>query len=852
MSFIDNFNKNTRIRTKMTVLIIAVLLISIIPLSLIILNRSQEIVLKMTNEICTNLAQNISNVATEELLIRETYDTTKTSVSRLKSSNITGLKDTYVINIDGIYVADMKESMIDKPAPESDIKYFRNLKNLEMTEISKQGRVMLRFSYPIFIDYHKSKMPVGTAVFEFDKIEIYDSVQRIRMTILVVSVVLFIVGLAIAFYSATIFSKPILKLSESAKRIGEGDLNHRIHLSGKDEIGQLATTFNQMTGQIQDFTQNLEDKVDQRTRELNKAMKELNSTLQEVQALKVAQDGDYYLTSLLINPLQPNNNTSAIVKTEFIIQQKKKFSFRKWEAEIGGDICITDSIFLNKREYTVFINGDAMGKSIQGAGGALVLGVVFNAGLMRSKVEKYQNIYPESWLKERFLDLHNVFLSFEGSMYISICMGLVDNETGLLYYLNAEHPWTVLYRDGKASFLEEELALRKLGTPEQEEKFYVRLFQLMSGDVLITGSDGRDDLILLNSKGEEFVQEDEYEFLRRVEEGRANLSVISQRIHQTGKIMDDFSLLRLSYNENYTALESEQVPPEVAYTVKESLTLAERGKMEEAYKNVESLLKDYKNLPDLLKLLGKVYYNQADYSKTIQCFEQYVSLNPGDNEYLYALSNTYRIYGKWSIAADIGERLYLRDQKHLLNLINLSTIYLNLKVFGRSLMMLDKAIALDPTNDLILEFRDEIIRARELKDFSNANHLLGDAEQVFKEAEAKYKNKEFEEALELYERLLDSGKYNNPPRLLLKIANCYTHKNELDKAIQYYNRTLSEDDLNFHARNNLGGIYFKQGDFNKAKFEWKKTIEIKTDFKPAVMNLARLEKLITANNIANN
>jgi hypothetical protein len=29
-----------------------------------------------------------------------------------------------------------------------------------------------------------------------------------------------------------------------------------------------------------------------------------------------------------------------------------------------------------------------MGKSIQGAGGALVLGVVFNAGLIRSKIEK--------------------------------------------------------------------------------------------------------------------------------------------------------------------------------------------------------------------------------------------------------------------------------------------------------------------------------------------------------------------------------------------------------------------------------------------------------------------------------
>ena len=208
--------------------------------------------------------------------------------------------------------------------------------------------------------------------------KVYEPVVQIRTTIIGVAGVLFVIGIFIAAYAAFVFSKPIQKLSEGAQKIGGGDLNHRIKLSGKDELGQLAKSFNQMTSQIQDFTQNLELKVAQRTEELNK-------TLQEVQALKIAQDGDYYLTSILLSPLQPNNNSSSKVKTDFFIEQKKKFSFRKWNSQIGGDICITDTILLNGKEYTVFINGDAMGKSIQGAGGALVLGVVFNAGLIRSK-----------------------------------------------------------------------------------------------------------------------------------------------------------------------------------------------------------------------------------------------------------------------------------------------------------------------------------------------------------------------------------------------------------------------------------------------------------------------------------
>jgi len=844
----ENFNRNVKIRTKMIILICGVVLISVLPLSLIVLYRNQAVVLNKTFEVCSNLAQNISNLATEELLMNETYDTTRTSIKRLKDSNITGLLESYVVNVDGKYVADLNEKRIDQLVTDSDKKYFKNLQKLEMNEVkSSSNQTILRFSYPIFITEFETKdiKKVGIAVFEFDKKKVYEPVVQIRTTIIGVAGVLFIIGIIIAAYAAIFFSKPIQKLSEGAQKIGGGDLNHRIKLSGTDELGQLAKSFNQMTSQIQDFTQNLELKVAQRTEELNK-------TLQEVQALKIAQDGDYYLTSILLEPLQPNNNRSSKVKTEFMIEQKKKFSFRKWQSQIGGDICITDTIILNGKEYTVFINGDAMGKSIQGAGGALVLGVVFNAGLIRSRVEKFQNTYPEIWLKERFLDLHNVFLSFEGSMYISICLGLIDNTTGLLYYINAEHPWTVLYRDGKASFLEHELALRKIGTPDQEDQFSVRMFELMPGDVIITGSDGRDDLVMKNPDGTEFVQEDEQQFLMRVEEGQGKLATIMQRVKQTGALMDDFSLLRISFNEDYSDLEApKEVPYQVTESVNAGLELIEQGNPEDAVKKVERFLKDYNDFPDMLKLLGKVYFQKADFPKAIECFEQYLTIHPSDNEYLYALSNTYRVYGKLNLAADVAERLYLRDQKHFLNLINLATIYLGLRVYGRAESMIKRALNIDPENNqatLLYEtIREAIIEKAANKDsapklLTFADKLKKENEALLEQAEDRYKNKEYQTALVLYEQLLDDENSENS-RFLLKIANCHSYLNRLDQAILFYQRTLKTDPLNYHAHNNLGGIYFKQGLYLKAKNEWAKSLEIKTDFKPAEINLKRLEKM---------
>jgi len=846
-AFFEKFNQNVKIRTKMIILISSVVLISVLPLSLIVLYRNQAVVLNKTFEVCSNLAQNISNLATEELLMNETYDTTRTSIKRLKDSNITGLLESYVINVDGKYVADLNEKRLEQKISDTDKDYFKKLEKLEMKEVSISGSpVILRFSYPIFIlDENKRELRGGTAVFEFDKKKVYEPVVQIRTTIIGVAGVLFIVGIIIAAYAAFVFSKPIQKLSEGAQKIGGGDLNHRIKLSGKDELGQLAKSFNQMTSQIQDFTQNLELKVAQRTEELNK-------TLQEVQALKIAQDGDYYLTSILLNPLQPNNNSSAKVKTDFFIEQKKKFSFRKWNSQIGGDICITDTILLNGKEYTVFINGDAMGKSIQGAGGALVLGVVFNAGLIRSKIEKFQKTYPEIWLKERFLDLHNVFLSFEGSMYISICLGLIDNTTGVLYYVNAEHPWTVLYRDGKASFLEQELSLRKIGTPDQEDQLYIRIFNLMPGDVIITGSDGRDDLVLRNQDGVEFIQEDEQQFLMRVEEGDGKLSRIALRVKETGALMDDFSLLRISFDESLTETElPKEIPDQVNESVMAGMELIEEGNAEDAIKKVENFLSEYSDFPEMLKLLGKVYFQKGEFPKAIECFEQYLTLNPSDNEYLYALSNTYRVYGKLNLAADIAERLYLRDQKHFLNLMNLASVYLGLRVYGRAEIMIKRALNIQPENNQATLLYEMIRDAISEKSSPNSirertqsvwEKLKAENENLLELAEDKYKSKEYQSALILYEQLLDEENAENS-RILLRIANCHSFLNRLDQAIMFYERTLKTDPLNYHAYNNLGGIFFKQGLYLKAKNQWSKSLEIKTDFKPAEINLQRLGKM---------
>ncbi|EKO68499.1 SpoIIE family protein phosphatase [Leptospira interrogans] len=302
----------------------------------------------------------------------------------------------------------------------------------------------------------------------------------------------------------------------------------------------LANKFVRLNEEVEELNLGLEKKVEQRT-------EELRLSLEQVNRLKVQQDADYFLTSLLINPLSSNKNTSEVIKTEFYTKQKKSFEFKNRTYEIGGDILISGNVKLCGKKYVVFVNGDAMGKSIQGAGGALVLGTVFNTILTRSSISLYQNKQPEKWLEEAFLELQKIFESFDGSMYISIVLGLVEENTGLLYYINAEHPWTVLYRNGVACYIEEELTLRKIGIPENEEHLVIKNFQMLPGDTIVIGSDGRDDL-LVGKEGNRVVNEDQNQFLKRVEEGNADLRKVYEEIIKFGVILDDLSLLKVTYN----------------------------------------------------------------------------------------------------------------------------------------------------------------------------------------------------------------------------------------------------------------------------------------------------------------
>ncbi len=571
-----------------------------------------------------------------------------------------------------------------------------------------------------FIIYDEKEHIAYEAGYSYTAYRVFMHPSSYKQILILFGLLVIVLGLFRLFFRGSLVT-PLNNLLDGVRKVNSGDLDVKVPIHVQDEIGFLADSFNNMVSSIreardklQDYANNLEDKVKERTAELNQ-------TLEQVQKLKSQQDGDYFLTSLLAKPLNFNANKSDAIQTNFLLEQKKKFEFRNKSADLGGDICVTGNLRLGTKEsfrrYVVAVNGDAMGKSMQGAGGAIVMGVVVNSIMARSaRHDRILDYTPEQWLTEFYEELQGVFLAFNGSMAISAVVSVIDEDTGEMWYFNAEHPYTILYRNGKASFIEEELMLRKIGL-ESDIPFAVQQFQLEPGDVIIMGSDGRDDVDLAPGAEIREINEDEYLILRTVESADANLERIQAETEKYGDLTDDLSLLRLGFRESSVSrssaslledpdrqiIEIDAYDTELAESEFEELfhrgrSLAREGNSEEALKILKQAYDLKKNEPALNKILAVLTFKGKEYQTAVDVLEKYLEHDPNIEDFWLYLSIAHKRTGNYDKALEAADKVFELNPERVPNLIQLSDLHAKLGNTGRARIFAEKALELEPDN----------------------------------------------------------------------------------------------------------------------------------------------------------
>ena len=532
---------------------------------------------------------------------------------------------------------------------------------------------------------------------------------------ILILVVCIVIGVYPLFFRGSLVT-PLWDLVHALEKVNQGYLDVEVPIKVNDEIGFLSDSFNAMVisikyarSELQHYADKLEDKVQERTKEVQEKM-------DEVQKLKVQQDGDYFLTSLLAKPLFMNANKSEITKTEFFIKQKKNFEFKGKQVEIGGDICVTGNLRfgtkLKHTRYTMAMNADAMGKSMQGAGGSIVMGVVMNSLMARSAAKDWVvDKAPEVWLTDVYYEIHRVFKTFNGSMVISCTVMLINDETGETYYFNAEHPYSVIYRNGRAEFIEDRLNLRKLGL-DSEIPFQVFKIQLEPGDIILLASDGRDDIDLTPEEPVRTINEDDTLFLKHVVAGRADIQEIYHSLQRSGEFIDDFSILRIAYREAVVHYANPLDEPGIILPKD-----IDHDDLESVYSECKKLLRDNKdeaarqllqitynrseanqNNLKINKLYGLLSFKARDYVSAVDVIRRYLKDDPAYEEFWYYLSMAEKKLGHYNMAMEAGEKLRERNPDHTLNLLNLADVNRLMGKRDASIALTELVLKLEPDN----------------------------------------------------------------------------------------------------------------------------------------------------------
>jgi PAS domain S-box-containing protein len=152
--------------------------------------------------------------------------------------------------------------------------------------------------------------------------EIEVSREQIRQEIsimiyrsIVLSLVLLGMCLLILFILSTRISKPLILLTESARRLSKGDfsVSADLQIRSRDEVGLLGATFVEMSEELRDsytkleeYSKTLEEKVSERTSELKKSLSDTAQARDRVDGIvKSVADGlivtDLYNRVILMN-----------------------------------------------------------------------------------------------------------------------------------------------------------------------------------------------------------------------------------------------------------------------------------------------------------------------------------------------------------------------------------------------------------------------------------------------------------------------------------------------------------------------------------------------------------------------
>jgi methyl-accepting chemotaxis protein len=147
------------------------------------------------------------------------------------------------------------------------------------------GEKMWDISVPVFVKgKHWGGFRIGFSMVQTEK-----KIAELKTQIIVSMVLLLLVSIITIYFVVRRYTRPLLRLTEVAQRIADGNLDEEVPVESRDEIGKLAAAFNKMTTVI---VRNLKQEVEKSNRlmaSIKDAIVHLSSSANEMMAISVQQ-----------------------------------------------------------------------------------------------------------------------------------------------------------------------------------------------------------------------------------------------------------------------------------------------------------------------------------------------------------------------------------------------------------------------------------------------------------------------------------------------------------------------------------------------------------------------------------
>ncbi|MGC8766025.1 MAG: adenylate/guanylate cyclase domain-containing protein [Brevinematia bacterium] len=124
-------------------------------------------------------------------------------------------------------------------------------KNENIVEATLGNNLVVRV-YEYYMPVIVNSRRIGNIVLWYSEKIIRDEINTIKLLIVFVTVVVALFAVFLSIKGADNIVKPIIQLTDGVKRFGLGELNVKLHIPVKDEIGILAKSFEEMVVSVRE------------------------------------------------------------------------------------------------------------------------------------------------------------------------------------------------------------------------------------------------------------------------------------------------------------------------------------------------------------------------------------------------------------------------------------------------------------------------------------------------------------------------------------------------------------------------------------------------------------------------